>query len=45
MGEGNDLHPVAIVRDSDCKLTNRKIIPEDMVISYEQCVYIRSFLN
>ena len=43
MGEGNDLHPIAIVRDSDCKLTDRKIIPEEMIIPYEQCVYIRSF--
>jgi len=43
MGEGNDLHPIAIVRDSSCNLTNRKIIPEEMIIPYEQCVYIRSF--
>ena len=43
MGEGDDLHPIAIVRDSDCKLTDRKIIPEEMIIPYEQCVYIRSF--
>jgi len=43
MGEGNDLHPIAIVRDSDCKITERKISPEEMIIPYEQCVYIRSF--
>ena len=43
MGEGDDLHPIAIVRDSDCKLTDRKIIPEETIIPYEQCVYIRSF--
>jgi len=45
MGEGDDLHPIAIVRDSGCKLTDRKIIPEEMIISHEQCVYIRSFSN
>ena len=45
MGEGDDLHPIVIIRDSKCKLTDRKIIPEEMIISYEQCVYIRSFSN
>jgi coenzyme F420-0:L-glutamate ligase / coenzyme F420-1:gamma-L-glutamate ligase len=45
MGEGDDLHPIAIIRDSDCKITDRKIIPEEMIIPYEQCVYIRSFSN
>ena len=45
MGEGDDLHPVAIIRNSDCNLTDRRIIPEEMMISYEQCVYIRSFSN
>ena len=43
MGEGDDLHPIAIVRDSECKLTNRQIVSEEMIIPYEQCVYIRSF--
>lgn len=43
MGEGDDLHPIAIVRDSECKITDRRIIPEEMIIPYEQCVYIRSF--
>jgi len=45
MGEGDDLHPIAVVRDSGCKLTDRKIIPEETIIPYEQCVYIRSFSN
>jgi len=45
MGEGDDLHPIAIVRDSNCNITNRKIIAKEMIIPYEQCVYIRSFLN
>ena len=45
MGEGDDLNPIAIVRNSQSELTDRKITPEEMIISYEQCVYIRSFLN
>ena len=45
MGEGDDLQPIAIVRDSDCELTNRRIFLEEMVIPYDQCVYIRSFSN
>ena len=45
MGEGDDLQPIAIVRDSNCELTNRKIFPEETVIPYDQCVYIRSFSN
>ena len=45
MGEGDDLHPIAIVRDSNCELTDRRIVPEEMIIPYEQCVYIRSFSN
>jgi len=45
MGEGNDLHPIAIIRDANCKLTDRRILPEEMIIPYEQCVYIRSFSN
>ena len=45
MGEGDDLHPVAIIRDSNCKITDKKNIPEEMIIPYEQCVYIRSFSN
>ena len=45
MGEGDDLHPIAIIRDSNCELTDRRIVPEEMIIPYEQCVYIRSFSN
>jgi len=43
MGEGDDLKPIAIIRNSECKLTDRKIISKEMIIPYEQCVYIRSF--
>ena len=45
MGEGNDLYPIAIVRNSECELTDRRIFSEEMIISHEQCVYIRSFSN
>jgi len=45
MGEGDDLHPITIIRDSNCRFTDRRIIPEEMIIPYEQCVYIRSFSN
>ena len=43
MGEGADLHPITIVRNSECELTDRRVKQEEMVISHEQCVYIRSF--
>ena len=45
MGEGDDLHPIAIVRDSNCELTDRRIVPEEKNIQYEQCVYNRSNSN
>ena len=45
MGEGSELQPIAIVRNSQCKLTNRKISHNEMAISHEQCVYVRGFTN
>lgn len=41
MGEGAESKPFAIVRDSDAKLTDRKINPTEMAISPDQCVYVR----
>lgn len=41
MGEGSDAIPYVLIRDSDVKLTDRKIRENDMAISYEQCVYVR----
>ena len=41
MGEGSDATPCVIVRDSNAKLTDRKIHENEMAISYEQCVYVR----
>jgi len=41
MGEGSDATPCVLIRDSDVRLTDRKIRESDMAISYEQCVYVR----
>ena len=45
MGEGSESQPIAIVRDSECELTSRKIEPTEMSISHEECVYVRGFSN
>ena len=45
MGEGSESQPIAIVRDSECELTSRKIEPTEMSISHEECVYVRGFTN
>jgi len=41
MGEGSDVTPCVLIRDSDVRLTDRKIREGDMAIPYEQCVYVR----
>jgi coenzyme F420-0:L-glutamate ligase/coenzyme F420-1:gamma-L-glutamate ligase len=41
MGEGSDVTPFVLIRDSDIILTDRNIRENDMAISYEQCVYVR----
>lgn len=41
MGEGAESRPLAIVRDSGAKMTDRKIMPEETAISPDQCVYVR----
>jgi len=43
MGEGSDLQPLAIIRNSECQLTSRQISNDEMKISHEQCVYVRGF--
>ncbi|KAF6246626.1 cytidine deaminase [Nitrosopumilus sp. b3] len=45
MGEGGESKPIAIVRNSDAKLTDRKISPSEMAISPDQCVYVRGLSN
>ncbi len=41
MGEGSDATPCVLIRDSDARLTDRKIGENEMAIHYEQCVYVR----
>jgi len=41
MGEGSDVTPCVLIKDSGVILTDRKIRENDMAISYEQCVYVR----
>lgn len=41
MGEGSESKPFAIIRNSDAKLTDRKINPSELAISHDQCVYMR----
>lgn len=41
MGEGADVIPAALIRDSGARLTHRKIREWEMAISYDQCVYVR----
>jgi coenzyme F420-0:L-glutamate ligase len=43
MGEGSESTPIAIVRNSGARLTARKIIPTEMAISSDLCVYVRGF--
>ena len=45
MGEGSESKPFAIIRDSEAKLTDRKIKPNELAISHEQCVYVRGLTN
>jgi coenzyme F420-0:L-glutamate ligase / coenzyme F420-1:gamma-L-glutamate ligase len=45
MGEASESKPIAIVRDSGAKLTDRKIKPKEVAISHDQCVYVRGLKN
>ena len=45
MGEGGESKPYAIIRDSNAKLTNRKIKHSETSISPDQCVYVRGLSN
>lgn len=45
MGEGAESKPIAIVRNSGAELTDNKINPKEMAISYDQCVYVRGLSN
>ena len=41
MGEADELLPIAIIRESGAKLTDRKINADETAIPYDQCVYVR----
>jgi coenzyme F420-0:L-glutamate ligase len=41
MGEADELLPIAIIRESGVKLTDRKINSEETAIPYDECVYVR----
>jgi len=45
MGEGAESKPFAIVRNSEARLTDRKILPAETAISPDQCVYVRGLSN
>lgn len=45
MGEGGESKPFAIIRDSQAKLTDRRIDPTEMTVSPDQCVYVRGLTN
>ena len=45
MGEGAESKPFAIIRNSGTRLTDRKINPNEMAISPDQCVYVRGLAN
>ena len=45
MGEGDETLPMAIIKDSGAKITDRKINPKEMAISYDECVYVRGLKN
>ena len=45
MGEGSESIPIAVIRDSGAKLTDRKINQNEVAVSYEQCVYVRGLKN
>ena len=45
MGEGSESKPFAIIKNSGANLTDRKIHPNEMAISPEQCVYVRGLKN
>jgi len=45
MGEGDETLPLAIIRESGAKITDRKISPKEMTISHDECVYVRGLKN
>ena len=42
MGEGAESRPIAVIRDSGVRMTDRRINPDETAVSHDQCVYVRS---
>ena len=45
MGEGDETLPLAVIRDSGARITDRMISPKEMTISHDQCIYARGLKN
>ena len=45
MGEGSESTPIVIIKESNTKMTARKIRTDEMAISSDLCVYMRGFAN
>jgi len=45
MGEGDETLPLAVIRNSGAKITDRKISPKEMAISHDECLYVRGLKN
>lgn len=45
MGEAAESKPFAIIRNSEATLTDRKINPNELTVSHDQCVYVRGLRN
>jgi F420-0:gamma-glutamyl ligase len=45
MGEGDETIPIAIIRNSDAKITDRKINSKEMAVSHDECLYVRGLKN
>jgi coenzyme F420-0:L-glutamate ligase/coenzyme F420-1:gamma-L-glutamate ligase len=41
MGEGSDATPFCVIKNSQAQITDRRISKHEMVISHDQCVYVR----
>ena len=45
MGEGDETIPLAIIINSDAKITDRKINSKEMAVSHDECLYVRGLKN
>lgn len=42
MGEGSESRPYVVMKRSGAKITARRILPDEMAVAHDQCVYVRS---